>query len=105
MDCKEFFSVVEKNFKPEGAAGVDAVYQFSISGEGGGEWNGTIKDGTCTVKEGTVDSPDCTVVTDAETWISIVTKKVNAMDALMQGKLRIKGDMDLAMKLETMFLT
>lgn len=104
MDCKEFFANVEKGFKPEAAEGVDAVYQFSISGEGGGEWNATIRGGSCTVREGTADSPDCTVVTDANTWIDIVTRKVSSLDAFMSGRLRIGGDMGLAMKLQTMFL-
>ncbi|NIS72091.1 MAG: hypothetical protein GTO12_25155 [Proteobacteria bacterium] len=104
MDCKEIFANMEKNFKPEAAAGVEAVYQFSISGEGGGEWNASISGGKCTVKEGTAESPGCTVVTDAETWIDIIGGKMSAMNAFMGGKLRIKGDMGLAMKLEPMFL-
>lgn len=104
MDCKEIFANIQNNFKPEAAAGVDAVYQFSISGEGGGEWNATVSGGTCTVKEGTADSPNCTVVTDASTWVDIVSKKTSSMSAFMSGKLKIKGDMGLAMKLEPMFL-
>jgi len=104
MDCKEFFANVEKSFKPEAAAGMDAVYQFSISGEGGGEWNATVSGGNCTIKEGTVDSPNCTVATDANTWMDIADGKMSSMDAFMGGKLRIKGDISLAMKLELMFM-
>lgn len=105
MDCQEFFADIEKHFKPEAAAGLDAVYQFSISGEGGGEWIATIAGGTCTVTKGTADSPSCTVVTNVDTWTDIVTKKISPMDAFMSGELRIKGEMGLAMRLETMFLT
>jgi putative sterol carrier protein len=105
MDIEEFFSNVEKAFKPEAAVDVDAVYQFNISGDGGGEWAATIKDGTCTVKRGIADSPGCTVVTDVETWTGIMDRQLSAMDAFMSGKLRIKGDMALAMKLQSMFLT
>ncbi|NIQ39241.1 MAG: SCP-2 family sterol carrier protein [Proteobacteria bacterium] len=104
MDCKEIFANIQNSFKPEAAAGVDAAYQFTISGEGGGEWNVKVSGGTCTVNEGTAESPNCTVVTDADTWIDIIGKKTSAMDAFMSGKLRIKGDMGLAMKLEPMFL-
>jgi putative sterol carrier protein len=104
MNCKEFFSHVEENLKPEAAVGVNAVYQFRIDGDGGGAWNATIRDGTCTVREGTVDSPDCTVATDVETWMAMVGKSLNPMDAFMKGRLRIKGEMDLAMRLEAMFL-
>jgi len=104
MDCKEIFANFQDSFKPEAAAGVDAVYQFSISGEGGGEWNVSIAGGNCTVSEGTVDSPNCTVVTDANTWIDIVGKRIGSTEAFMSGKLKIKGDMGLAMKLEPIFL-
>jgi putative sterol carrier protein len=104
MDCKEFFANVEKRFKPEAAAGVDAVYQFTISGDGGGQWNTSISAGKCTVREGTADSPDCTVETDTDTWIDIVGQKTSAINAFMSGKLKVKGDMGLAMKLEPMFL-
>ena len=104
MNCKEFFSHVEENFKPEAAIGVNAVYQFSISGEGGGGWNATIAGGKCTVREGTVDAPDCSVATDVETWMAMVGKSLSPMDAFMKGKLRVKGDMGLGMRLESMFL-
>jgi putative sterol carrier protein len=105
MDCKEIFANIENNFRPETAAGVEAVYQFNISGEGGGEWNVTISGGNCTLREGTADSPNCTVVTDANTWVDIVSKNTSSMGAFMSGKLKIKGDMGLAMKLEPMFLS
>jgi putative sterol carrier protein len=104
LNCKEIFGAMEKNLNPDAAAGVDAVYQFNISGETGGEWSVAIRQGKCTVKEGTTDSPNCTVVTDADTWVDIVAKKISATDAFMGGKLRIKGDIGLAMKLESMFL-
>jgi putative sterol carrier protein len=104
MECTEFFANIEKSFKPESAAGLEAVYQFSITGDGGGDWNATISGGTCTVREGTVDSPNCSVVTNVDTWMDMVTKKISPMDAFMSGELRIKGDMGLAMRLESMFL-
>ncbi len=104
MDCKEIFANMQDSFQPEAGVGVEAVYQFSISGPGGGEWNATITGGNCNVREGTADSPDCTVITDTDTWIAIFGKKINAMSAFMEGSLKIKGNMSLAMKLESMFL-
>jgi len=46
-------------FQPQAAAGVDVVFQFSISGPGGGEWYAAIKDGQCTVAQGVHDKPTC----------------------------------------------
>ena len=38
----------------------------------------------------------------AEDWVSIATGKMNPTSAFMQGKIKVKGDMSLAMKLQTL---
>lgn len=42
---------------------------------------------------------DCTMSSDAETFEGILTGDVNATSAFMTGKLRVDGDMSVAMKL------
>ena len=45
----------------------------------------------------------CTItVPKAEDWVSIATGKMNPTSAFMQGKIKVKGDMSLAMKLQTL---
>ena len=46
---------------------------------------------------------DCTITTSVETLDGIRTGKVNPMMAVMTGKVKIKGDMSLAMKLQQLF--
>ena len=48
-------------FRPDKAAGVNVLFQFSISGPGGGDWNVAIKDGTCTIAEGKAEKPTTTI--------------------------------------------
>jgi putative sterol carrier protein len=49
------------------------------------------------------DSPaDCTMVASAETFQGILDGDVNPTSAFMTGKLKIEGDMGLAMKLGTL---
>jgi hypothetical protein len=56
-NVREVFEKVSKAFDPDAAKGLDAVFQFDITGEGGGLWNVAVKEGACEVKEGKADVP------------------------------------------------
>jgi putative sterol carrier protein len=90
-------------FLPEKAQGVDAVIQFDLSGEDGGEWFITIKEGTLKVDSGKAESPKLTIVADAQDMLDIFTGKLNAMAAFSGGKLKLSGDLGLSMKLLNFF--
>ena len=86
--------------KPDVVAKINAVYQFDISGPEGGSWAVD-----CTAPGGKVvpgKAPDarCTVAATDRDFLGIVTGKLNPQMAFMSGKLRIQGDMGLAMKLQ-----
>ena len=90
-------------FLPEKAQGVDAVIQFSLSGDGGGDWFITIKDGTLMADSGVAESPRLTINADAQDMLDIFTGKLNAMAAFSGGKLKLSGDLGLSMKLMNFF--
>jgi putative sterol carrier protein len=90
-------------FIPEKAAGVEAVIQFHMTGDQASDWVATIKDGTCEVKQGTVDNPTMALTADSQDYINVVTGKQDAMAAFMQGKLKLAGDLNLAMKMVNFF--
>jgi putative sterol carrier protein len=79
------------------------VFQFDVTGEGGGNWNITIKDGACQVQEGTHEAPTVTLTMSAETWLGIVNKELNGMQAFMSGQLQATGDVMLASRIEQLF--
>jgi putative sterol carrier protein len=90
-------------FQPDKAAGVDAVIQFNLTGEGGGEWFLTIKDGGLNVDSGTADNPKLSITADVQDMLDIFTGKLNAMAAFSGGKLKLSGDLGLSMKLMNFF--
>ena len=78
---------------------VNAIYQFDITGDDGGKWwVDTTKSGG-EVGEGDNDGAKCTITMASNDFVDMVTGKLNGQMAFMTGKLKIKGDMSLAMKL------
>lgn len=90
-------------FIPEKAQGVDATIQFNFTGAEAGQWNATIKDGKVDVARGTHPSPKMTLTADSEDYVKIFTGELDGMQAFMNGKLKLAGDLNLAMKLMQMF--
>ncbi len=90
-------------FIPEKAAGLDATIQFKFTGEEPGEWYATIKDGKCEVAKGAHASPKMTLTADSADYVKIFTGELDGMQAFMGGKLKLAGDLNLAMKLTQMF--
>ena len=86
--------------KPDVVQKINAIYQFNISGPGGGSWSVDCTKPGGAVQAGTAPNPKCTVVATDADFLNIVNGKLNPQMAFMSGKLRIQGDMGLAMKLQ-----
>ena len=102
-DVKEVFARMPEAFNPDAAQGLDVVFQYVITGDNGGNWHVIIKDGACQVLEGNHDSPSVTLTMSAETWLGLVNKELNGMQAFMAGQLRATGDIMLAQRVEQLF--
>ncbi len=88
----------------EKAAGTDAVVHFKFTGAEPGEWNAVIKDQKAVVAQGIPHSkPTMTLIADSSDFVKIFTGELDGMQAFMQGKIKLQGDMNLAMKLMQMF--
>jgi len=100
MAASEFFDTLSDRADPSKLAGMSNSYLFEIEGEG--DWHVDVRDGAITVTPGTGDA-DATISTSGETFAKIVSGEQNATTAYMTGKLKIKGDMGAAMKLQKIF--
>ena len=103
MTPKEIFEAMPANLDPNGAKGVNATIQFNLSGDNGGEWYVTIKDGAATTSAGKAPSANMTMSMAAQDYVDMITGKLNGQMAFMSGKLKISGDIRLAMKMQTLF--
>ena len=100
---KETFDAMAGRFRAEKAAGANAVIQYDVGGDGGGTWHAVIKDGTCIVLSGAAPSPNLTLSISGQDWLDMLSGKQSGQMLFMSGKLKVKGDMGLAMKLGSMF--
>jgi NAD(P)-dependent dehydrogenase (short-subunit alcohol dehydrogenase family)/putative sterol carrier protein len=89
----QVFERMSERFDAGAATGVEAIFQFSISGGGGGEWHAVVKDGACTIQRGKHEKPTTTLKMADEDFLSMVGGKLPAMKAYTSGKLKIEGDL------------
>ncbi len=83
----------------EKLAGLEAIFQFLIEGEGGGEFALVIKDGDLSVKSEKHESPNCTITMQVDDWKAMNRGEIEPQVAFMSGKIQFAGDMSLAMRL------
>jgi len=79
------------------------VYQFNLSGEDGGQFIVTIKNGTCTVEEGIAPAPDVTISATAADYMNIVTGAYPFGLAYMNGRLKVAGNLRLVVRMGAYF--
>ena len=99
-NVSEFFEALPSRVDASRTAGMTNSYVFEV--EGAGTWTVKVDDGQVTVDEGN-QGGDCTISASSETFAKIVRGEQNPTTAYMTGKLKIKGDVGAAMKLQKLF--
>lgn len=102
-DIKAIFDAMPTQINADAAKGMNSTIQFKLTGDGGGDYYVEIKDGTAAVSQGTHASPNMTMTLAAQDYVDLIGGKLNGQMAFMSGKLKIAGDMGLAMKMQTLF--
>jgi NAD(P)-dependent dehydrogenase (short-subunit alcohol dehydrogenase family)/acyl dehydratase/putative sterol carrier protein len=100
--CADVFAAMPKAFVKDASQGVDVIFQFRISGDGGGDWVITVKDQTCSVSEGTAEAT-CTLKMASGDFLDMMNGKLPAMKAYTSGKLLISGDVMKSQLIEKLF--
>jgi putative sterol carrier protein len=104
MTTKEIFNGMQKRMdaNPTKLGGIKAVFQFDIGGTDPGIYSVAIDDGKGVVSEGISASPDITVTMSSNDFMDLVEGRLDGVMAFMKGKLKVKGDMMLAMRLQSL---
>ncbi|XP_073945608.1 hydroxysteroid dehydrogenase-like protein 2 isoform X1 [Choristoneura fumiferana] len=97
------FAAIGKSLSPELVQKTQAVYQFNVSGKEEGVWHIDLKNGDGSCGQGEPKNPpDATLTMDGKNFADMFAGKLKPATAFMMGKLKIKGDLQKAMKLEKM---
>ncbi len=99
----EVFDAMPAAFVAEAAGGVDVVFQYVISGKGGGDWHSVIKEATCAVETGVHEKPNCTLKMESGDFLNMMNGTLPAMQAYTSGKLKIEGDIMKSQLIEKLF--
>lgn len=84
---------------PTKAKAVNAIYQFDITGDNGGTW--TVDLTQPAVVSGSTGKAQCTITMNSTDFVDVISEKLNPQMAFLQGRLKVAGDMSLALKLGT----
>lgn len=84
---------------PEKASAVNAVVVMDITGDDGGQWTIDCTKPGAEVKTGGTDGANLTVTMAANDFVDMYNKTLSPQQAFFAGKVKVKGDVSLALKL------
>lgn len=104
-NAKQVFENICTRFRADKAQTDKATFQFDLTGDDGGKFYTIIENGSCSAGEGPVPTgaPDMTIVAAADDFVKLVNGELNAMTAFMQGKVKVQGNMGMALKMQSWF--
>lgn len=103
ITIEELMNRMPKAFLPDKAEGVEAVIQYHLSGAEAGDWVVTIGDGKCEVEQGTTEDATMTLGADSQDYKDIILGKLDPMTAFMQQKIKLTGNLNMALGLTKYF--
>jgi putative sterol carrier protein len=105
MDIEQIFKQLPENVDLSKLGDFKATVVFSLSGEGGGDYQVNIADGKVTTEKASTseEKPTAKVAMDADDYKDMMSGKLNPVQAFMSGKVRVEGDLNAVMKLQSLF--
>ena len=101
---ESLIAMIPKTLPGEKAKSADTIIQLNVTGSQAGQWNVAIKNGNVSVAKGTHASPEITVRADTADVLAVADGKLDPMQAFMQGKAKVQGDLSEAMELAKAFM-
>lgn len=100
-EVKGMFDLIQNHLNEKVVQTTGAVFQFELSGPEKGTWHLDLKTGAGAAGSGaSPGEPDVTFKMDSKDFVKMFKGELKATSAFMSGKLKIKGDIGKAMKLE-----
>ena len=101
--CREMLQSMPLGFNPSAAQGLEAVYQFQITGDESFTAHLKIGEGACSYHDGPAPQPGVMIKTPADVWLAISRGELDGQQAFMAGKYKVEGDLSLLLRLRPLF--
>jgi putative sterol carrier protein len=99
----QYYDTLPQRFQAEAAKGVEAVFQWEITGDGGRNFFASVNDGKLTITEGRHEKPTVSLNASADVYLKIVNGEMNGTMAVMTRKMKVNGNIMLAKKMQQIF--
>lgn len=93
--------VAKMNENPEHLGNLNSVFQFRLSGDEGGVYQLKVENQTVEVVNEEKYEPSISLELSDKNFIKLAKSSLNPTMAYMSGKLKVKGDLTLALKLNS----
>lgn len=87
---------------PDRVSAIDGSFQFVLTGDDGGAFYARVVDGRAEIEEGRIDDPSVTITMSAADFADMAEGRLNPAGAFMSGKLKMEGDIGLALRLQNL---
>lgn len=101
-EIRELLEGMVRRYDPEVTGEWDKIIQYNI-GTDNGKYYVRMDGKKSTVCEGESDTWDLKIITDTETWLAIASEELEGPVALLEGRLKYKGDIEILMNLKKIF--
>jgi acyl-CoA dehydrogenase len=98
-NAQTVFDEMGKRLTKEKAKKINASYLFDIAGE---KWFVDLTKDTNWINKCDGEAQCTITIKEPDDWVKLAAGKLNPTMAFMQGKIRVKGDMSLALKLQSL---
>lgn len=88
--------------EPGPIEGMTTSYSFDLSGDDGGKFGLFITNGKVETMTGDVGEVDCALAMSVKSFKKLLAGELNSTASYMMGKLKVKGSLGLALKLESL---
>lgn len=102
MSLQEIWDVIQAKAKahPENIEGLNATYAIQLTGDKQAAYLLTFEKDSIQVDDQINEKVDCTLTMSIENFKKLLQGNLNTTGAFMTGKLKVKGNIGLALKLE-----
>lgn len=98
---KQVFEEIKKDASR--VEGVKGIFQFKVTGDNGGDWYVDSTGDELVIEQKLHENPGCTFTCTDDDLVAMAKGEMASQMAFMMGKLKVEGDMMLAMQLQKVF--